>query len=62
MNPGLLVNFYFFSTCFQGMMYEMGFHINLNARKTDLESIAFRTLDFERILNNERNGILNNRT
>ena len=62
MNPDLLVKFYFFLTCFQGMTYEMGFHINLNARKTDLESIAFRTFDFERILNNERNEILNNGT
>ena len=30
----------------------MGFEIYANARKVDLESAAFRTFDFENILNN----------
>ena len=33
--------------------YEMGSQINTNARKVDFESIAFRTFDFERVLNND---------
>ena len=32
----------------------MGFQITNNARKADFESAAFRTLDFEKILNNDR--------
>ena len=31
----------------------MGFRINTNARKADFESAAFRTFDFEKILNND---------
>ena len=31
----------------------MGSQININARKADFESAAFRTLDFEKILNND---------
>ena len=31
----------------------MGSQINTNARKADFESAAFRTLDFEKILNND---------
>ena len=32
----------------------MGSQINTSARMADFESIAFRTFDFERILNNDR--------
>ena len=31
----------------------MGSQINTNARKTDFESVAFRTFDFQKILNND---------
>ena len=31
----------------------MGSQINTNARKADFESVAFRTFDFEKILNND---------
>ena len=31
----------------------MGFQINTNAKKTDFESTAFRTFDFEKVLNND---------
>ena len=31
----------------------MAFQTNTNARKEEFESIAFRTFDFEKILNND---------
>ena len=31
----------------------MGYETNPNARKADFESVAFRTFDFEKIVNND---------
>ena len=31
----------------------MGYQIDTNAMKADFESVAFRTFDFEKILNND---------
>ena len=53
MNPGFLVKFCFFLKCFSSSLYhyDIGLQINTSTRKADFESVAFRTFDFENILN-----------
>ena len=55
MNPGFLVKFCFFLKCFSSSLYhyDIGLQINTSTRKADFESVAFRTFDFENILNND---------